>query len=121
MSEEMNLIAKIAAACDAVGGVEKKGQNVQQGYKYVKAADVAKAIRHELFSRGVIVLQDEMEPTFIEIATKSGGTSLECRMEIEFTLTDGVSEKNVSAWGIARDSGDKSIYKAKTGALKYFL
>ncbi len=122
MSEEVkNLIAKIAEACDAVGGVEKKGTNTTQNYKYVKAADVAKAIRHELFSRGVIVLQDEQPPEYVEVQTKTGATMCECRMAIEFTLTDGKERENITGYGVARDSGDKAIYKAKTGALKYFL
>lgn len=116
-----NLVAKIAAACDAVGGVEKKGRNQAQGYDYVKAADVAKSIRHELFSRGVILLQDEAEIEWHEFQTMKGSTMRECRLKIAYHLTDGIEEKVMHAFGVAMDSGDKAIYKAKTGALKYFL
>src|SRR5579872_764667 len=55
------LTKQLAEACDSVKGVEKKGTNEKQRYKYVKAADIAKAIRHELFSRGIGLYPDEVE------------------------------------------------------------
>jgi hypothetical protein len=122
--ERLSLAGKIAAACDAVGGVEKKGVNELQRYKYVKAADVAKAIRHELFSRGVIILADEKELAKTgEIPTRSGGILREFTLKVDYTLLDSDSDARftVSAFGVAMDSGDKAIYKCKTGALKYFL
>ena len=121
-----SLVAKLAAACDAVGGVEKLGKNEQQGYKYVKAADVAKAIRHELFRRGVVVLGHEHPPEFIavELAPDREGrprTMSECHLRVTYRLMDGTEMIEIDGYGVARDSGDKAIYKAKTGALKYFL
>lgn len=121
---QLSLVAKLAAACDAVGGVEKKGRNEFQRYNYVKAADVAKAIRHELFSRGVVIIPDETE--YIEIGkikTNSGGEMREFKLVVEFTIYDSESNEKivVKAIGIAMDSGDKAIYKCKTGATKYFL
>lgn len=117
------LIAKLAEACDAVGGVEKKGKNEKQGYKYLKAADVAKAIRHELFSRGVIVIIDEKEYTHNRtIKTNAGGEMSEFLLKAEVTFRD---ENEVlgpfGAFGVAMDLGDKAIWKAKTGILKYVL
>ena len=119
--EKKSLVAKLAEACDAVGGVDKKGRNQQQGYDYQRATDVAKAIRHELFSRGVVVVPDELEPEWVELTTKSGAVMTECRLTTIFTVTDGNETLKYNANAVARDSGDKAIYKAKTGALKYFL
>ena len=120
-SAKSNLIGKLAEACDAVGGIEKKGKNEKQGYKYIKAADVAKAIRHELFSRGVVILQDEETCDYSQYATKSGGLMNECRVRVGYHITDGTETVIMHGIGVGSDSFDKAIYKAKTGALKYFL
>ena len=119
-----SLVGKLAAACDAVGGVGKNGRNDVQNYSYVKAADVAKAIRHELFKRGVMVIPDEKE--FVETAkiqTSTGKTIREFRLTVLYTMYDSESQETISvtAYGVAMDSGDKAIYKCKTGAAKYFL
>lgn len=115
------LVLKIAAACNAVGGIEKKGRNQKQEYDYVMAADVAAAFRHELFERGIILLQDEESAEFSEYETRGGGMMQECRLKIKFTLKDDTAELSMSAFGVGRDTFDKAIYKAKTGATKYFL
>lgn len=120
-TKPQTLIAKLAQACDAVGGVEKKGRNQAQGYDYVRAADVAKAIRHELHSRGVMVIQDEESAEWSEFTTMKGHAMRECKLRVAFILSDGTESLTVHAFGVAMDSGDKAIYKAKTGALKYFL
>lgn len=115
------LVKKIAEAADAVGGVEKKGKNEAQGYKYLKAADVAKAFRHELLGRGVLLLQNEMAPEYIEYQTAKGTRGIDCRMAIEFEMTDGYASIFKMAHAQAMDTSDKAGFKAKTGALKYFL
>lgn len=118
-----NLIRKLTEACNAVGGVEKKGRNEFQRYNYVKAADVAKAIRHELFERRILLTCDEKEITEKDVPTNNGGTIRVLTLKVEYTLRDGDSAETLTmtAFGVAMDSGDKAIYKAKTGALKYFL
>lgn len=127
MSEptKKSLIQKLADACDAVGGIEKKGKNEKQGYKYLKAADVAKAIRHEFFSRGIVMTFDEKEFTQLRtIKTNSGGEMGEFMLRVDVTFHDGDSAEKLGpfgAYGVAMDTGDKAIWKAKTGALKYVL
>lgn len=118
-----SLIAKLAEACNAVGGVEKKGRNEFQRYAYVKAADVAKAIRHELFQRGILVLIDEKEwGKIADIPTNSGNTIALMQLRAEVTFQDEAAKLGpISAFATAMDSGDKAIYKAKTGLLKYAL
>jgi len=120
-STATTLVQKIAEACNAVGGIEKKGRNQKQNYSYVMAADVAAAFRHELFERGVILLQHEESAEFCDYETNAGGTMQECRLKIKFTLKDDTAEISQSAYGVGRDTFDKAIYKAKTGAIKYFL
>ena len=122
----ITLAARLAEACDNVGGVEKRGNNEAQRYKYVKAADIAKAIRHELFGRGIVILQHEQKPEYIDIELtpdrdNKPRKAYEVRICITFEITDGTTSLKMDGYGTARDSGDKAIWKAKTGALKYFL
>jgi len=118
-----SLVEKLAEACDAVGGIEKRGTNQKQQYKYLKAADVAKAIRHEFFSRGIVITFDEKE--FIQIRsikTNAGGEMGEFLLKSEVTFCCGDEKLGpFGAFGVAMDTGDKAIWKAKTGALKYVL
>jgi hypothetical protein len=117
------LIVKLAEACDAVGGVEKKGRNEFQRYNYVKAADIAKAVRHELFSRGILTIIDEKEWIKIaEIPTNSGNLIALMQLRAEVSFRDETEILGpIQAFATAMDSGDKAIYKAKTGLLKYVL
>jgi hypothetical protein len=125
MADKLSLVAKLAAACDAVGGIDKGGYNEMQRYKYVKAADVAKAIRHEFFQRNIVLTIDEKEYIKLrDVPTKSGGIMPEYLLKCEVTFHDGESAEKLGpfgAFGVAMDSGDKAIYKAKTGCLKYVL
>lgn len=120
--DNTKLVAKLAEACDEVKGVEKKGQNREQNYKYQKAADVAMAIRHELFSRGIIIVQSENQPEFIQVGTTAKGSPVfECRIGIVYSIMGEGGQIDLVGYGVARDFGDKAIWKAKTGAVKYFL
>lgn len=127
MPEEVtsqSLVARLAEACNAVGGIEKKGTNQKQNYKYVKAADVAKAFRRELFTRHIALIPDEKEfnQTGV-IKTSSGGELREFTLRMDYHICDGLSNEKITvgAFGVAMDTGDKAIWKAKTGCLKYFL
>lgn len=120
-----SLAGKLAEACDAVGGVSKKGRNQAQGYDFVRAADVAMAIRHELFQRGVVIIPNEIECSTkqVEYKTAKGEDrrANEVVLRTAYTITDGTETLLMHGYGIAWDTGDKAVYKAKTGALKYFL
>lgn len=121
--ERKSLVEKLAEACNAVGGVEKKGRNEFQRYDYVKAADVAKAIRHELFKRGIVVIVDEKAWSVDRmIVTNSGAEIPLMILRGEVTFRDDKETLGpIGAFATAFDSGDKAIYKAKTGLLKYAL
>ncbi len=116
-----SLVARLAEACDATSGVPKKGSNEAQHYKYQKASDVAKEFRHELFKRGIVVIPNEQDPVWRDYQTKSGSIMRECQLAVEYLITDGTDKMAFIGHGVAADSGDKAIYKAKTGSLKYFL
>src|SRR3954468_22745298 len=83
-----SLIGKLAEAMATVGGVEKKGTNEAQRYNYVKAADVAKAVRHALFERGIIMTSDVVQQDWSEFQTMAGKRMTVCRLTVKYTLYD---------------------------------
>jgi len=116
-----SLASKIAKVMQAVGYVEKGGTNSAQGYKFVQASAVADKVRSELAKLNV-----SMTPTLVEPMgfgqTPSGKQSL-VTLRFTWTLTDGDTGETIT-WqsvGTGADSGDKAVYKAATGALKYAL
>lgn len=121
--KQKSLVTKLAEACNSVGGVEKKGRNEFQKYAYVRAADISKVFRRELFKRNILLTSNELELTEKEVPTNSGGTMRYVTLKAEYILHDGENGETLTsmAYGMGMDSGDKAIWKAKTGALKYFL
>lgn len=116
------LAAKLAAACDKVKTVPKNGVNSKYQGGYVKAADVYTALRHELLSRGVMLVPNELELAQERIQTNGGATITEAVLKVEYVIFDGIAEPmRFSAFGVGRDDEEKGVYKAKTGAEKYFL
>lgn len=102
------------------GILEKKGVNSFDRYKYFSEAQY-KLLFTELFSKhGLELTTTEAEHELIEGTEKQPFGAM---VTIEFTLTDtetGWSE-SVKMSGQGFDKGDKALYKAYTGAVKYYL
>jgi hypothetical protein len=119
----IGLHAKMVAARRDVGVVSKRGENTKQGYKYVKAADVAAEVREALAKHGIdFDYSLESERTW-ETPTASGGKLFLCSLIVVATFTDVETgnSKSVRGIGWGADSLEKAPYKAMTGALKYIL
>ena len=117
------LAKKLVLAVKAIDAVEKRGKNEKQGYAYVKATDVASVVRTVLADHGVAFTYDCIETERWEKQTNAGGLLFFVQLKIAVTFTDQETGDSITAggfgWGM--DSGDKAIYKAMTGALKYAL
>jgi hypothetical protein len=119
-----SLISKLTKVCAAVSGIDKLGHNDTANYDWLRASDISKAFRHELFKRNMILLADEKEITEKDVPSVVPGVLLrQVTLKVEFTLLDGDSDQKLVAvgYGTALGTDDKMLYKAKTGALKYFL
>ena len=116
-SELAKKIAKVAAT---MGNVPKTGNNTFQKYRYRTEDDVFNMLRPKLAELGIAVYYDCLEVYDLD----NGRTRVKC----QFTLVDGDSgEERVSInFGEARDvdsqgrTQDKGLYKAITGACKYW-
>ena len=128
MKEALELNAKlqqkkqtVRAALAASGPVQKDKKNEHSKYSYLSEAKYKELFTQLLAEHGLELTSSCEEEKEIQTNHKSFG----CGRVVtwQFTLTDidtGYYEESyVTAEGW--DSGDKAIYKAHTGALKYFL
>lgn len=123
------LAAKMAAAMAEIGRVQKRGKNDAQGYKYARADDVAEEARRVLSTHGIAMFADVVDDSLREITIPPakegfGGKVLRIsKVRVAWTFQDSETgeERTVHTPGEGMDSGDKGIYKAMTGAMKYAL
>lgn len=125
MSSDVKTLAeKLADVSHAVSGIAKQGRNETLGYSYVRSEDVVRQIREELH-KARVVLVPKVVPGSLDHFTETGGKSFLTTLEIDYTLVnlDIDGDQYTCAWlGAGADvGGDKGLYKAYTGALKYFL
>ena len=116
----MSLASKLADVMKAVQRIPKHGRNNFHNYDYATEADIVEAIRGELADRQVMLVPSVTGHSREPIGEKGSVLTL-LPMEMEFI--DGESnERIVKPWlGCGSDKDDKGIYKAMTGAEKYFL
>lgn len=97
-----------------VSRVPKNGFNNFHKYAYTTESDLTESIRPILLEAGLAyfstVLEQSREGEFTKV-------------KMEFTLADTENGEVLKSvyWGEGQDKGDKGLYKAYTGATKYFL
>lgn len=122
--KEMKLIGKLCEVMEEVQYIQKTGYNSKQNYRYAQETDVVEKCRAELAKRKVWLKHSVKEVTNNRtVKTRSGGEMTVIRAIVEFTFIDAESgeRETFTEPGEGMDSGDKAIYKAITGALKYAL
>lgn len=103
--------------------MEKKGHNDFNKYQYLKEAQVTELF-HELFVKHKVHFDHSViEKSTIQVPGKSGSLQNFVTVEVSYAFIDVESgEKVVGTMpGQGLDSGDKAIYKAVTGAVKYIF
>ena len=119
-----SLIAKLAEIAGLMAHIPKDGWNANQKYKFVKESDVAEKASTLLAERGIFlhqtVVASSREPLY---TTQNNATMWMTHVEMAFQFIDASGEVSPVAvfHGDGADTGDKGIYKAMTGAEKYFL
>ena len=117
------LYAKLAEVASEIGYVEKNGRNDFHKYDYVTEADLIEAVRSKLTDRNVVLMPSVKEVRERPYVTDKDKQSCVTTVIVAFTFIDADSgETHEAEWaGTGDDAGDKGLYKAYTGALKYFL
>lgn len=115
------MIAKLVEIVRSIDHVDKAGENKFQNYRYVRATDVAWAVRKALVDKNVYLASDVVEIRNYEIPAKEGFMQA-VDVKMEFSFFDGDAPETppvvLHSYGTGTDKGDKAVYKAITGALK---
>ena len=121
---QLTLAARILKVIADVGPVEKDGFNTFSKYHYVTETGVLNAVRDACVKYGLCIVPDVVEVERYDVLTGSGKAAEATRVIVEFTLInadDNADSLKVRFPGYAQDTSDKSVYKAMTGATKYFF
>jgi len=117
------LFMKMAAVMGKCRTITKGGTNTFDKYDYVRADDISIRIGALLAAEGIMFLPSMVLCETSEYTTQKGGTNF--RTVAHFQMTFACNETGAtytSMWsGEAIDRSDKSISKAATSAVKYFL
>ena len=108
------LLAALAAVQKDITPVEKKGRNEYHKYDYATEADFLAMIRPLLAKHGLVITSS------VEGESNAGQLS---KVSVAFTVWHVVSGESIKAMsvGYGQDAADKGVYKAMTGATKYFF
>jgi hypothetical protein len=119
------LVAKLAKVMAETRWVEKKGRNSFFNYDYAKESDILDAVRTKLADHGIFVFTSIESMDFKETGkrTRDGSPVNLVFVRTKHTFWDGETGETIEVFGsgCGEDSGDKGIYKAITGAMKYFI
>jgi len=114
MSEIKGIASKIVKVMEGIESVSKDGFNAFHKYKYVTDAAIVTEIRKSMIANKVVAIPKQLS------CSQNGDLTT---IQVEYTLIDAESGESLTSlvYGYGQDKGDKGIYKAATGAEKYFL
>lgn len=128
----MSIYEKILQAQKATGRVAKSGYNDFHKYHYSTEADILTMVKAAALEAGLVILTSvtsEIGMYFIEKPPIREGFPVVpeavrwAKVVLSYQIVDTDTDEKVDGTfdGYAEDKGDKAIYKATTGASKYFL
>jgi hypothetical protein len=121
----MTLREKLIQVYEEIDHIEKLGTNSKQNYSYVRAADMVRAVRKTLLKLKVyaeINMVNERQYTIARAKDVNAPfNAVDVRCTIVFHDAESEEMLTSSGLGTGADTGDKAIYKAQTGAIKYAL
>jgi len=109
-----SITKKLVKVMGSMSRIAKDGRNDFHKYNYVTEAAVLEEVRQALVENGLFITQS------VDGVTKDGDL---VTVSVTNTLIDAETGESLSvkSAGSGTDKGDKAIYKAITGATKYFL
>lgn len=122
LTPSVAILQKLRSVHDEVQFAQKRGQHAQ-GYSFVQALDIVRDLRAALLAQNIIVIPATV-PGSLRHHTETGGKQFVTTIDLVYRFTDTETGEFVDVpWtGAGADiGGDKGLYKAYTGGLKYAL
>lgn len=115
----LGLTEKLSAIYSEVNEVPKNGYNSYNNYSYFLEDDLSEMVRPKFAEHGIFVYPSCMEQ---DVTVLDDGKIL-TTVTMKYHIVDSESgeERLVLSQGQGMDTQDKGVYKAITGAQKYFL
>lgn len=119
------LVKKLAKIMAETRWVEKKGRNSFFNYDYARETDILDAVRSKLAENGIFVFTsiESMDLRETGKRTRDGSPVNMVTVRTKHVFRDGETGESAEVFGTGsgEDAGDKAVYKAITGAMKYFI
>jgi hypothetical protein len=123
--EVVVLLESLRDVAEAIPFIEKRGNNSAQKYNFVQSVDVVREVRAQLLEKGIIVIPGTVPGSLKHIGKDvTGGKGFVSTIDLRYRFVDVASGAEIVVeWtGAGADvGGDKGLYKAYTGGLKYAL
>lgn len=121
MSTKLNVNQRIHKVMVEMKTINKNGYNKFHQYKYATETDYVEALRPLLEKHGLVVSPRILEVPSILGPDEKGNILTTILIEFKLTNVDNPQDFSVAVVsGQGSDKGDKGIYKALTGAKKYW-
>ena len=120
-STPKSLVAKLADIINQVGPQKHAGYNDFHKYTYFTEAQLMDVIQPLLAKAGLILTTSILSVETREITNAKGKPEQLTLVKTEHVITDGAESLTLLGAGQGVDPADKGLYKAITGASKYFL
>ena len=124
MSDKKTLTSKLLEVSKAIKYLEKDKTNSQQGYKYLSEAKIKEVFKKAFEDNGILFNFSTDNVREYEISPTRNGTKQFVTIangKYSFIDVDSDHELNGTWFGSGTDTGDKGLYKAITGGIKYVL
>src|SRR5436190_22412194 len=118
-----NLVGKLARIMGEIGAIKPEGRNTFHGYDYITESQLSAALRVHLSAAGIFLLTSVENVKSERVTNQKGNEENLVTVQTEHLFLDSESGEQfkVHAFGQGTDPGDKGVYKAITGAVKYML
>ena len=122
MADTQRLSDRLCAALKAIERIEKRGHNDKFNYDFATESDIADGVRAALSDQGIALQVAVVSVEMRELGkTSSGSVMWLTTAKMELSLRAGDECWTSTFYGTGTDTGDKGLYKAITGGVKYFL
>lgn len=119
----MSVSSKIKQVMEQTGYLQKDGEVAfgRTQYKYLSEEKITNEIRRAMLDVGLILYPTKMEIVDKREVTTRSGTSTVLNIASHYRIQDVESGEyiDIQTLGEGMDNGDKTVYKAMTGAFKY--